>query len=147
MTDTTTVVFGGSGFLGRSIVRAMAARGEAVRVAARRPDAADVPRGVELRWADIQEDAAVAAAVADADTVVNAVSLYVEDGGPDFDDIHVEGATRLARLTHPGAGRQPARPHRSRHRRTPPVMVHRSHPGHRPGRSPMCSRTIKRVSA
>lgn len=100
MTARTTVVFGGTGFLGRAIVRAMAGRGEAVHVAARRPDAADVPPGVELRRADIQDDDAVAAAVADADTVVNAVSLYVEGGGLDFDGIHVEGATRLARLAH-----------------------------------------------
>ena len=100
MTERTTVVFGGTGFLGRAIVQALTARGDAVRVAARRPDAPGMPPGVDPRRADIQDDAAVAAAVADAETVVNAVSLYVEGGGLDFDGIHVEGATRLARLAH-----------------------------------------------
>jgi NADH dehydrogenase len=100
MTARTTVVFGGTGFLGRAIVRALTARGDTVRVAARRPNAAGMPPGVELRRADIQDDAAVAAAVEGAETVVNAVSLYVEGGGLDFDGIHVEGATRLARVAH-----------------------------------------------
>ena len=70
MTERTTVVFGGTGFLGRAIVHALAARGDEVRVAARRPDAADLPADVERRRADVQDDEEIIAAVEDAGTVV-----------------------------------------------------------------------------
>lgn len=98
MTARKTVVFGGTGFLGRGMVRALGARGDDVRVAARRPDAVDLPPGVERQRADVQDDDEIAAALENAGTVVNAVSLYLEGGGLDFENIHVEGATRLARL-------------------------------------------------
>jgi uncharacterized protein YbjT (DUF2867 family) len=88
---TTVCVFGGTGFLGRRIVRRLAAEGAAVRIAVRSPDPA---RG-ELR-ADVRDRASVAAAVAGADAVVNAVSAYVEKGGVTFESVHVQGAKTLA---------------------------------------------------
>jgi len=94
----TTVVFGGTGFLGRAISRQLAGRGAAVRVAAREPDAIELPAPVERVPADLRDERAVAAALARADAVINAVSLYVERGELDFATIHVEGAARLARL-------------------------------------------------
>ena len=84
-------VFGGTGFLGRRLVRRLAAEGAAVRIAVRSPDPA---RG-ELR-ADVRDRASVAAAVAGADAVVNAVSAYVEKGGVTFESVHVQGAKTLA---------------------------------------------------
>jgi uncharacterized protein YbjT (DUF2867 family) len=88
---TTVTVFGGTGFLGRRLVRHLAAEGAAVRIAVRSPDLA---RG-ELR-ADVRDQASVAAAVAGADAVINAVSAYVEKRGVTFESVHVQGATRLA---------------------------------------------------
>ncbi len=91
MSATTVCVFGGTGFLGARLVRHLAAEGAAVRVAVRSPDPA---RG-ELR-ADVRDRASVAAAVAGADAVVNAVSAYVEKRGITFESVHVEGARTLA---------------------------------------------------
>jgi uncharacterized protein YbjT (DUF2867 family) len=88
---TTVTVFGGTGFLGRRLVRHLAAEGAAVRIAVRSPDLA---RG-ELR-ADVRDQASVAAAVAGADAVINAVSAYVEKRGVTFESVHVQGAKRLA---------------------------------------------------
>jgi uncharacterized protein YbjT (DUF2867 family) len=99
----TVVVFGGSGFLGRRIVRRLAAEGATVRVAVRHPDRAAEPlRAAELGRvttvrADVLSGASVAAAVAGADAVVNAVSAYVEKGGVTFEAVHVQGAETLAR--------------------------------------------------
>ena len=95
-------VFGGTGFLGRRIVRHLLGRGFAVRVAVRHPERVQavfpsdepVPQGVA---ADLHDEAAVAAALAGAHGAVNAVSLYVEHGRDSFDAVHVEGAARLAR--------------------------------------------------
>jgi uncharacterized protein YbjT (DUF2867 family) len=88
---STVTVFGGTGFLGRRLVRRLAAEGAAVRIAVRSPDLA---RG-DLR-ADVRDQASVAAAVAGGDAVVNAVSAYVEKGGVTFESVHVQGAKTLA---------------------------------------------------
>ncbi len=94
-------VFGGTGFLGRTLVRRLAAQGEPVRVAARRPDSHPSIPGygrVESISADIREEAAVLRALEGAHGVVNAVGLYVEGQGATFREVHVAGAARLARL-------------------------------------------------
>lgn len=117
-------VFGGTGFLGRRVVRRLREHALGVRVAARRPE-----RGRELFAgdphvqsvaADVQDDLSVAAALAGAYAAVNAVSLYVERGGRSFQGIHVAGARRVAaqarlgnvqRLAHvSGIGSDPASP-------------------------------------
>lgn len=98
MSERGTVVFGGTGFLGRAVARCLDNRGLPVRVAARRPEHGDLPAAVERCRADVQDDEEVAAAIGDAGAVVNAVSLYLEGGGLDFEAIHVEGAARVARL-------------------------------------------------
>ncbi len=96
-------VFGGSGFLGRAVVARLAAHGFKVRIAVRHPEAAGVfelrDRAGELQsvGADVRDEAAVAAAVADAQAVVNAVGLYVEQGAETFEAVHVRGAERVAR--------------------------------------------------
>ena len=100
---TTVSVFGGTGFLGRRLVRRLAAEGMAVRAVVRHPDrarstlrAAGLDR-VRVFGADVRDQAAVAAAVAGADAVVNAVSAYVETGGVTFEAVHEQGAETLAR--------------------------------------------------
>lgn len=100
MVERLITVFGGTGFLGRAILRRLVEAGARVRVAARRP--ASLPDDlsgdrVEQLAADIRDPDAVARAVQDADGVVNAVSLYAERAGNTFQDIHVEGAENLAR--------------------------------------------------
>jgi NADH dehydrogenase len=99
---TTVCVFGGTGFLGRRLVQRLAAEGATLRIAARSPDrarsvlrAADLDRVTVLR-ADVRDPASVAAAVAGADAVVNAVSAYVEKPGVTFESVHEQGARTLA---------------------------------------------------
>ena len=99
----TVVVFGGGGFLGRRLVDRLTAEGMTVRVAVRHPD----PARIELRSmgfervtvvpADVRDQASVAAAIAGADAVVNAVSAYIEKGGVTFEAVHVRGAENVAR--------------------------------------------------
>ena len=104
MTGQLVTVFGGSGFLGRRIVVRLVEAGAAVRVAVRRPASAEtaLPAGarglIEAVPADVRDEAAVAAAVAGAAGVVNAVALYVERGSETFTAVHVDGARRVARL-------------------------------------------------
>jgi uncharacterized protein YbjT (DUF2867 family) len=96
-------VFGGTGFLGRRIVRHLYDVGFAVRIASRHPDRAamifpDVgPRLRSIRG-DINDEGSIAAAVADAFAVVNAASLYVERGRDTFQSVHVNAAERVARF-------------------------------------------------
>ena len=99
----TVVVFGGGGFFGRRLVDRLTAEGMTVRVAVRHPD----PARIELRSmgfervtvvpADVRDQASVAAAIAGADAVVNAVSAYIEKGGVTFEAVHVRGAENVAR--------------------------------------------------
>lgn len=101
MTDAPTVVFGGTGFLGATLVRELVEAGRPVRLVARHPvmpDWAEASDPLELVAADIRHDAEVAAALEGAGAVVNAVSLYVPTRRLSFEAIHVEGAGRLARL-------------------------------------------------
>jgi uncharacterized protein YbjT (DUF2867 family) len=90
-------VFGGTGFLGRRVVGHLVGHGFRVRVAARHPETAE-GEGIEPVLADVTEEGSVAAALAGAEGVVNAVSLYVERSGLSFDAVHVEAARRVARL-------------------------------------------------
>ena len=96
------VVFGGTGFLGRRVVRHLLDHAYAVRVASRHPErgqsvfASSTPE-LELVQADIGEDASTRDAVRDAFAAVNAVSLYVERGNQTFQSVHVDAAERLAR--------------------------------------------------
>jgi uncharacterized protein YbjT (DUF2867 family) len=99
---TTVSVFGGTGFLGRRLVRRLVAEGATLRIAVRSPDrarsvlgAADLDR-VTVSRADVRDQASVAAAVAGVDAVVNAVSTYVEKLGVTFQSVHEQGAKTVA---------------------------------------------------
>src|SRR5260221_2655414 len=99
--DRTVTVFGGTGFLGRRIVRHLRSHGFAVRPASRHPDRGqrlfgpDDPQ-LQSVEADIHDERSVADALAGAYGVVNAVSLYLERGRETFHSIHVEAAQRVA---------------------------------------------------
>lgn len=97
-------IYGGSGFIGRYIVRRMAKAGWRVRVATRRPNEAlfvkpyGVVGQVEPVFCNIRDDASVAAVMAGADAVVNCVGVLIESGKNTFDAVQAEGAGRIARL-------------------------------------------------
>ncbi|MEQ9010755.1 complex I NDUFA9 subunit family protein [Algiphilus sp.] len=99
MPAATVTVFGGTGFLGRRIVATLLEAGREVRVATRNPetvDAAAWASRVKSIAADVRDPEAVARAVQSADAIVNAVSLYVEGQGLDFESVHVDGARNIA---------------------------------------------------
>jgi len=90
-------VFGGTGFLGRRVVRHLRDKGFSVRVATRHPrSSSGGDPEVQPIAADVREQESIAAAVKGATGVVNAVSLYVERGTDTFNALHVAAAQRLA---------------------------------------------------
>jgi NADH dehydrogenase len=95
-------VFGGSGFIGRQVVRRLAAQGWVVRAAVRDPvDAGFLkpmgePGQVNPVAADIRDIESVRAAVTGADAVVNLVGILFERGKATFDAIHRQGAANVA---------------------------------------------------
>lgn len=91
----TVTVFGGTGFLGSRVVKALLEAGYQVRVTARNPERIPHPGALSV-VADIRDDLAVQRAVEGAWAVINAVSLYQEKGGLTFKAVHVDGAARLA---------------------------------------------------
>ncbi|MEO6780175.1 MAG: complex I NDUFA9 subunit family protein [Bradyrhizobium sp.] len=101
----TVTVFGGTGFLGRRIVRHLRSRGFPVRIASRHPDRGhrlfgpDDPQ-LQSLGANIHDERSVADALAGAYGVVNAVSLYVEHGRETFHSVHVESTQRVAAQAH-----------------------------------------------
>jgi uncharacterized protein YbjT (DUF2867 family) len=101
MSARVVTVFGGTGFLGRRIVRHLREHELSVRIASRHPDRSrelfgvDDPQ-VQSVAADIHDRQAVAIAAAGAYGVVNAVSLYAERSGDTFHSVHVEAAQRVA---------------------------------------------------
>jgi NADH dehydrogenase len=95
-------VFGGTGFLGRRIVRHLHDHGFQVRTASRHPErlgsASRSNARPETATVDIHDETTVTAALFGAYGAVNAVSLYVERGRVTFDAVHVEAAARVAHL-------------------------------------------------
>ena len=98
------VVFGGSGFIGRNVVRELARRGWRVRVAVRRPHLAQFlrPMGavgqVQLAQANVRHRGSVAEALKGADAVVNLVGILFESGAQRFDAVQAGGAAVIAEL-------------------------------------------------
>ncbi len=100
--DTLVTVFGGSGFLGRQVVRQLARRDYRVRVAVRRPDLVGhlqplgrvgqiMPVQANLRFPD-----SVAAAMRGAQIAINLVGILAPSGRQRFDAVHVRGAGAVA---------------------------------------------------
>ena len=95
-------VFGGSGFLGKHVVRALVKDGWRVRVPLRSPHTAqelkvigDVGQ-VQLMQANIRFPQSVERAVEGSDAVINLVALLFEAGKQNFESVHVRGAETLA---------------------------------------------------
>lgn len=103
MNDTLVTVFGGSGFLGRHIVRLLAKEGYRLRVAVRRPHLAHYlrPMGVvgqiQLMRADLNDEATIARALDGADAVVNLVGVLSQHGRQRFRTLHAEAPGHIAR--------------------------------------------------
>ena len=95
-------VFGGTGFVGRYVVRALAARGLRVRVAVRHPELADFTRlagdvgQVMPMRANLRFPRSVAAAVEGSDAVVNAAGVPFSRGRQSYDAVHAQGARAIA---------------------------------------------------
>jgi uncharacterized protein YbjT (DUF2867 family) len=100
--DRMITVFGGSGFLGRHVVRALAKRGYRIRVAVRRPDLTNYlqPLGrvgqIHAVQANLRYPASIAAAVRDSDVVINLVGILYERGRQQFDTVQAVGAEAVA---------------------------------------------------
>jgi uncharacterized protein YbjT (DUF2867 family) len=101
--DRLVTIYGGSGFLGRHIVRALAKRDWRIRVAVRRPELANhlQPLGgvgqihavqTNLRLAD-----SVARAAEGAEAVINLVGILYQRGRQTFQAIQAEGAGAVVR--------------------------------------------------
>ena len=100
--DKLITVFGGSGFLGRHLVRALAKRHYRIRVAVRRPDLAGhlQPLGrvgqIHAVQANVRYPHSVEAAARDADVVVNLTGILFERGRQRFDTVQGFGAEQVA---------------------------------------------------
>jgi uncharacterized protein YbjT (DUF2867 family) len=98
-------VFGGSGFLGREIVKLLAGDGAHVRVAVRHPERALLPAEpgaaglITTVRSDVWDEATVGPAVAGSDAVVNTIGHYIERGRATFEAIHGRGAMHVARAS------------------------------------------------
>jgi uncharacterized protein YbjT (DUF2867 family) len=92
---SNVTVFGGTGFVGRRIVRHLCESGATVRVASRNPGRVEGDDAKQIA-ADAHDERSVETAVAGADGVVNAISLYVEHRSDTFHSLHVEAAARIA---------------------------------------------------
>lgn len=96
------VVFGGSGFVGKYVVRALCKAGIRVRVAMRRPHLGHELRvmgdvgQVQLFQANVRNAPSVARALEGADAIVNLVGILSEKGKQKFDDVIFEGAKNIA---------------------------------------------------
>lgn len=96
-------VFGGSGFIGRYVVRALARRGWRIRAASRRPELAYhlQPLGqvgqIQPVRANVRSIESVAHALRDAQAVINLVGILHEKGAQRFDALHRAGAENVAK--------------------------------------------------
>jgi uncharacterized protein YbjT (DUF2867 family) len=104
-TRRVATVFGGSGFIGRYVVKRLAHQGYIVRVPSRYPEGALFlkPMGavgqVVPLYASVTNEATIQRAVEGAEIVVNLVGALTESRKASFQAIHTEGAERIARLS------------------------------------------------
>ncbi len=101
--DRLITIIGGSGFVGRHIVRALARRGYRIRVACRRPDLAGHlqplgnPGQIMMVQANVRYPASLAAACEGAFAVINLTGVLYSAGAQSFDAVHVFGAEASAK--------------------------------------------------
>ena len=94
----TITIFGGTGFIGRSLTRTLLEQGAHVRIASRRGRISqDADNGKAFAVAaSIHSDEQVAQAVEGANAVVNLVGILYESGDQTFETVHSGGARRVA---------------------------------------------------
>jgi len=101
--DTLVTVFGGSGFVGRNVVRALCKRDYRIRVAVRRPELAGhlQPLGrvgqIHAVQANLRYPASIAAAMRDSHLAINLVGILAESGAQRFDAVQAAGAGAVAK--------------------------------------------------
>jgi uncharacterized protein YbjT (DUF2867 family) len=101
--DTLITIFGGSGFVGRHVVRALARRNFRIRNAVRRPDLAGhlQPLGragqIHSVQANLRYPESVTAAARGSAVVINLVGVLFERGAQSFEAVHTQGAAAVAR--------------------------------------------------
>jgi uncharacterized protein YbjT (DUF2867 family) len=101
--DTLVTVFGGSGFIGRNVVRALAKRDYRIRVAVRRPELAGhlQPLGkvgqIHAVQANLRYPASIEAAMRDSHAAINLVGILAESGTQTFDAVQSRGAGAVAK--------------------------------------------------
>ncbi|MDA0367972.1 MAG: complex I NDUFA9 subunit family protein [Proteobacteria bacterium] len=108
MRDRLITVLGGSGFIGRHLVRRLAAQGHRIRIGVRRPEKArflqplgDVGQVVPVQ-VNVRDDTSVLAAINGAWGVVNLVGVLHSGGPQTFAALHAQGARRVAHLARLG---------------------------------------------
>ena len=101
--DTLVTVFGGSGFLGRYVVRALCKRDYRIRIAVRRPELAGhlQPAGkvgqIHAVQANLRYPASVEAAMRGSSVAINLVGVLTESGAQTFDAVQARGAETVAK--------------------------------------------------
>lgn len=102
-TDTLVTVFGGSGFLGRHVVRALAKRDYRVRVGVRRPELAGYLQTpgrvgqIHAVQANLRYPDSVAAAMRGSQVAINLVGVLSQSGAQTFDAVMAKGAETVAK--------------------------------------------------
>src|ERR1700710_440858 len=101
MNTRLVTIFGGSGFLGRHTVRALARAGWRIKVATRHPSSAFFlrPLGtvgqIDFVKCDVSDAESVAMALAGSSAAINLTGILFEKG-QSFEDVQAEGASNIA---------------------------------------------------
>jgi NADH dehydrogenase len=109
--DTLVTVFGGSGFLGRHVVRALCKRDYRIRIAVRRPELAFhlQPIGrvgqIHAVQANLRYPASVEAAMRGSSVAINLVGILAEGGAQTFDAVQARGAETVAKAAQAAGSR------------------------------------------
>ncbi|MBP2291848.1 complex I NDUFA9 subunit family protein [Azospirillum rugosum] len=102
--NEVVTVFGGSGFIGRHLIRRLAKSGAIVRVVSRHPNQANFLKTagsvgqIVPMAADVTDDQSVARAIQGSDTVINLIGALYETAPWSFQTVHVDAPTRIARI-------------------------------------------------
>tara|TARA_B100000963_G_scaffold339780_1_gene337816 strand:- start:542 stop:1474 length:933 start_codon:yes stop_codon:yes gene_type:complete len=98
-------VFGGSGFLGRYVVRQLASRGLFIRVIVRNPNDALFLKvygkvgQIQLIGGDIKAEKKIHEYIKGSSCVINCVATFFETRSQSFNVLHVNAAKNLAKVT------------------------------------------------
>ena len=104
MIDKLVTIFGGSGFIGRHLVKKLANKGFRIRVAVRNPHLAGflkIPGKVgqiELHQSNIRDKESVDRVIQGSDIIVNLVGIISETSNQKFTDLHTSGIDQISKL-------------------------------------------------